>query len=31
MITGGHFDPYLSGFDASSGAALQWFQEHLGR
>jgi uncharacterized protein len=31
MIPGGHFDPYLSGFDVSCGAALQWFQEHLGR
>jgi fermentation-respiration switch protein FrsA (DUF1100 family) len=31
MIPGGHFDPYLSGFDTSCGAALQWFQEHLGR
>jgi hypothetical protein len=31
MIPGGHFDPYLSGFDISCGAALQWFQEHLGR
>jgi uncharacterized protein len=31
MIPGGHFDPYLSGFDESCGAALQWFQEHLGR
>src|SRR5712672_3730313 len=30
MIPGGHFDPYLSGFDVSCGAALQWFQEHLG-
>ena len=29
MIPGGHFDPYLSGFDASCGAALKWFQEHL--
>jgi uncharacterized protein len=31
MIPGGHFDPYLSGFEASCDAALQWFQEHLGR
>jgi len=29
MIPGGHFDPYLSGFDASCGAALNWFREHL--
>ena len=30
MIPGGHCNPYLSGFDASCGAALKWFQEHLG-
>ena len=30
MIPGGHFDPYLAAFDASCGAALRWFQEHLG-
>ena len=29
MIPGGHFDPYLSSFGASCGAALKWFQEHL--
>jgi fermentation-respiration switch protein FrsA (DUF1100 family) len=29
MIPGGHFDPYLSGFDVSCAAALKWFQEHL--
>jgi uncharacterized protein len=29
MIPGGHFDPYLSSFDVSCGAALKWFQEHL--
>ena len=29
MIPGGHFDPYLSSFEASCGAALKWFQEHL--
>jgi hypothetical protein len=28
-IPGGHFDPYLSGFGASSSAALAWFQAHL--
>jgi hypothetical protein len=28
-IPGGHFDPYLSDFGASSSAALAWFQEHL--
>jgi uncharacterized protein len=31
MIPGGHFDPYLSGFDASCGAPLKWLQENLGR
>jgi uncharacterized protein len=29
LIAGGHFDPYLSGFDASSMAATAWFREHL--
>ncbi|HMJ35906.1 MAG TPA: alpha/beta fold hydrolase [Baekduia sp.] len=29
LIPGGHFDPYLSGFPKSSGAALAWFREHL--
>nr|NYT99448.1 alpha/beta hydrolase [Stenotrophomonas sp. SbOxS2] len=28
-IAGGHFDPYLSQFETSSGAALAWFQQHL--
>lgn len=28
-IEGGHFDPYLSGFKASSQAAVAWFHEHL--
>jgi fermentation-respiration switch protein FrsA (DUF1100 family) len=28
-IPGGHFDPYLSGFDVSSRAAVAWFKEHL--
>jgi fermentation-respiration switch protein FrsA (DUF1100 family) len=28
-IPGGHFDPHLSNFGASSSAALVWFQEHL--
>jgi fermentation-respiration switch protein FrsA (DUF1100 family) len=31
MIPGGHFDPYLSGFEVSSGTAVAWFQEHLAR
>jgi len=29
MIQGGHFDPYLGGFAKSSGAAIEWFTEHL--
>ena len=29
MISGGYFDPYLLGFDVSSGAAVAWFREHL--
>jgi len=29
MIPGGHFDPYLSGFEVSSKAAVDWFQQHL--
>jgi len=29
-IEGGHFDPYLSQFDVSSRAALDWFEQHLG-
>jgi pimeloyl-ACP methyl ester carboxylesterase len=28
-IPGGHFDAYESGFAASSGAAVTWFQRHL--
>jgi fermentation-respiration switch protein FrsA (DUF1100 family) len=28
-IDGGHFDPYLTGFPESSGAAIAWFNEHL--
>jgi dienelactone hydrolase len=28
-IEGGHFDPYLNQFPASSAAALAWFKEHL--
>jgi uncharacterized protein len=31
LIPGGHFDPYLSGFDQACGAALKWFEEHLTR
>jgi hypothetical protein len=29
MIPGGHFDPYITRFDQSSAAALDWFNEHL--
>jgi fermentation-respiration switch protein FrsA (DUF1100 family) len=29
LIGGGHFDPYLSSFAKSRGAALAWFREHL--
>jgi len=28
-IEGGHFDPYLGGFKASSTAAVEWFRQHL--
>jgi hypothetical protein len=28
-IEGGHFDPYLSQFDVSSAAAIEWFTLHL--
>lgn len=28
-ITGGHFDPYQTQFDAAGGAAAGWFTEHL--
>jgi hypothetical protein len=31
LIRGGHFDPYLSGFQISCGAAVDWFRQHLGR
>jgi hypothetical protein len=30
LIAGGHFDPYLSGFEQSSAAARDWFRQHLG-
>jgi uncharacterized protein len=29
IVPGGHFDAYVTGFDAFSGAALDWFREHL--
>ncbi|MGW3633330.1 alpha/beta hydrolase [Streptomyces sp. NPDC005122] len=28
-IQGGHFDPYTTRFDEASGAAVEWFREHL--
>ncbi|MFJ9448123.1 alpha/beta hydrolase [Kitasatospora sp. NPDC101235] len=31
LIAGGHFAPYTARFEQSSGAALAWFREHLGR
>ena len=29
MLKGGHFDAYVADFDAASGAARDWFLEHL--
>jgi hypothetical protein len=29
VFPGGHFDAYLGEFEATSGAALQWFTKHL--
>jgi fermentation-respiration switch protein FrsA (DUF1100 family) len=29
LIEGGHFDPYTTQFDRSSGAATAWFRQHL--
>jgi uncharacterized protein len=29
LIPGGHFDPYLAGFQISCGAAIDWFRQHL--
>ncbi|MEU6572598.1 alpha/beta hydrolase [Streptomyces sp. NPDC046805] len=29
LLPGGHFDPYLSGFKESSGAAVAWFRHQL--
>ena len=29
-IEGGHFDPYLKQFAATSTAAVSWFRQHLG-
>ena len=30
LLQGGHFDAYIEDFDAASGAARDWFVEHLG-
>jgi hypothetical protein len=30
LLPGGHFDAYVEGFAAASGAARDWFAEHLG-
>jgi hypothetical protein len=30
LLPGGHFDAYIKDFDAASGAACQWFLQHLG-
>jgi uncharacterized protein len=29
VLPGGHFDAYTEGIDMSSGAAIDWFAEHL--
>ncbi|MFE7244905.1 hypothetical protein [Streptomyces sp. NPDC057580] len=29
LIPGGHFDPYVTQFDAASGAAVAWFRDQL--
>ena len=29
LISGGHFDPYLSEFHISCDAAVDWFRRHL--
>ena len=29
IMPGGHFDAYVDGFDVSSGAAVDWFVQHL--
>lgn len=30
ILPGGHFDAYVAGFEVASGAARDWFLEHLG-
>ncbi len=29
VLPGGHFDAYVAGFDSASGAATDWFSQHL--
>jgi fermentation-respiration switch protein FrsA (DUF1100 family) len=29
LLKGGHFDAYVKSFDEASGAACEWFAEHL--
>lgn len=29
VLPGGHFDAYVAGFDGASGAATEWFTQHL--
>ena len=31
LLAGGHFEAYTKDFEAASGAARDWFLEHLGR
>jgi hypothetical protein len=31
LFAGGHVDAYLKEFDVASGAARDWFLEHLSR
>ena len=30
LLPGGHFDAYTKDFETASGAARDWFLEHLG-
>ena len=30
LLSGGHFDAYVADFERSSGAARDWFAQHLG-
>jgi fermentation-respiration switch protein FrsA (DUF1100 family) len=30
LLAGGHFDAYVKDFEAASGAARDWFLQHLG-